>query len=59
MQDDKLKKNKKVREILSSVFNELKGNKKISEIAYECELPRSVVHYIQQAKKDPQLTTLW
>lgn len=59
MQENKLKQNKKICEVLSLVFNELKGDKKISTIAYECELPRSVVHYIKQAKKDPQLTTLW
>jgi len=59
MQEDKLKKNKKVCEILGLVFNELKANKKISEIAYESELSRSVIYYIQQSKKDPQLTTFW
>ena len=44
MQEDKLKKNKQIRETLSLVFNELKGDKKISMIAYECDLPRSVVY---------------
>ena len=61
MQENKNKviKNKKVREVLSLVLKELKGNKKISEIAYESELSRSVIYYIEKAKKDPQLTTLW
>ncbi len=31
----------------------------ITEIAYEGELSRSVIYYIQQSKKDPQLTTFW
>lgn len=56
---EKINKNKRIREALSLVFKELKKDKKISTIAYESELPRSVVYYINQAKKDPQLTTLW
>lgn len=59
MQENKINKNKKIRETLSSVFKELQAKKKISAVAYESELPRSVVYYIEQAKKDPQLTTLW
>lgn len=59
MQENKIDKNKRIRETLSLVFKELKKDKKISTIAYESELPRSVVYYINQAKKDPQLTTLW
>lgn len=59
MQEEKIKKNKKIYKALSAVFKELKGKKKISEVAYESDLPRSVVHYIQQSVKDPQLTTLW
>lgn len=59
MQKNKVNKNKEIRENLSLVFEELKKDKKISAIAYESELHRSVVYYISQAKKDPQLTTFW
>lgn len=59
MQENKNNKNKKIRESLSLVLKELKKDKKISTIAYESELPRSVVYYINQARKDPQLTTFW
>ena len=59
MQEDKINKNKKIYKALSDAFKKLKGERKLSTIAYESELPRSVVHYIEQATKDPQLTTLW
>ena len=59
MQEEKLQKNKEIINALSLLFKELKGNKKISEIAYESELSRSVLHYIKYSKKNPQLTTLW
>lgn len=59
MQEDKTKKNKNIYKALSLVVKDLKGTKKISEIAYESDLPRSVIYYIEQAVKDPQLTTFW
>lgn len=58
-EDYKRRKNKKILNTLGSVTKGLRGNKKISLIAYESELPRSVIYYIEQATKDPQLTTIW
>lgn len=59
MQATKIKKNEKICKLLGTVVQELKGKKKKSILAYESDLPRSVVYYILDGKKDPQLTTLW
>lgn len=59
MQASKAEINKKICEILGEVVKELKGKKRKSLLAYESDLPRSVVHYILDGKKDPQLTTFW
>ena len=57
MQASKLKNNKQICKILGSVVQELKKEKKKSILAYESDLPRSVVYAILDGKKDPQLTT--
>ena len=57
MQASKLKNNKQIFKILGSVVQELKKEKKKSILAYESDLPRSVVYAILDGKKDPQLTT--
>lgn len=59
MQASKSKKNEEICKLLGEVVQELKGKKKKSILAYESDLPRSVVYYILDGKKDPQLTTLW
>lgn len=59
MQVSKIKKNEEICKLLGEVVQELKGKKKKSILAYESDLPRSVVYYILEGKKDPQLTTLW
>ena len=55
----KTKNNQEICKLLGSVVQELKGKKKKSILAYESDLPRSVVYYILDGKKDPQLTTFW
>lgn len=57
MQASKLKKNKELCKYLGLVVQELKGEKRKSILAYESDLPRSVVYSILEGKKDPQLTT--
>ena len=57
MQASKLKINKQICKILGSVVQELKKEKKKSILAYESDLPRSVVYAILDGEKDPQLTT--
>ena len=57
MQASKLKNNKQICKILGSVVQELKKEKKKSILAYESDLPRSVVYAILDGEKDPQLTT--
>lgn len=57
MQVSKIKKNKEFCKSLGIAVNELKGDKKKSILAYESDLPRSVVYSILDGKKDPQLTT--
>ncbi len=59
MQELKLKKNKEICKLLGTVVKELSGEKKKSILAYESDLPRSVLYYILDGKKDPQLTTFW
>ncbi len=59
MQVSKAEINKKICKLLGEVVNELKDKKRKSILAYESDLPRSVVHYILDGKKDPQLTTFW
>jgi len=59
MQASKIKKNEEICKLLGEVVQELKGKKKKSILAYESDLPRSVVYYILEGRKDPQLTTLW
>ncbi len=59
MQETKLKKNREVCKLLGAVVKELSGEKKKSILAYESDLPRSVLYYILDGKKDPQLTTFW
>ncbi|MBQ8460735.1 helix-turn-helix transcriptional regulator [bacterium] len=59
MQASKVKKNQEICKILGKVVKELSKDKKKSILAYECDLPRSVVHYIIEGIKDPQLTTFW
>ena len=57
MQDSKEEVNKKICKILGEIVVELKGKKRKTTLAYEADLPRSVLHYIMQGIKDPQLTT--
>ena len=59
MQDTKSEKNKKLCKLLGNVIKELNGQKKKSILAYESDLPRSVLYYILDGKKDPQLSTFW
>ena len=59
MQESKAKQNEKICKLLGSLIKELSQNKKKSILAYESDLPRSVVHYIMEGVKDPQLTTFW
>ena len=59
MQVSKVKQNEKICKLLGSLIKELSQNKKKSILAYESDLPRSVVHYIMEGVKDPQLTTFW
>ncbi len=59
MQESKAKQNEKICKLLGSLVKELSQNKKKSILAYESDLPRSVVHYIMEGVKDPQLTTFW
>lgn len=51
MQASKLKNNKQICKILGSVVQELKKEKKKSILAYESDLPRSVVYAILDGKK--------
>lgn len=57
MQADKEYTNKKICKILGEIVTELKGKKRKATLAYESDLPRSVLHYIMAGIKDPQLTT--
>lgn len=57
MQEYKIKENEKICKVLSDVIKRLVKDKKKSIVAYESDLPRSVVSYILAGKKDPQLTT--
>ena len=59
MQVSKAKQNEKICKLLGSLVKELSQNKKKSILAYESDLPRSVVHYVMEGVKDPQLTTFW
>ena len=59
MQASKTEVNEKICKLLGEVINELRGKKRKSLLAYESDVPRSVVHYILEGKKDPQLTTFW
>lgn len=59
MQASKTEVNEKICKLLGEVVNELRGKKQKSLLAYESDVPRSVVHYILDGKKDPQLTTFW
>lgn len=59
MQELKIKKNKEICRLLGSVVKERMGEKKKSILAYESDLSRSVVYYILNGIKDPQLTTFW
>ena len=59
MQVFKTKKNEQICKLLGEVVQELNVKKKKSILAYESDLPRSVVHYILEGRKDPQLTTFW
>lgn len=59
MQALKIKQNEKICKLLGATVKELSGDKKKSILAYESDLPRSVVHYILEGRKDPQLTTFW
>ncbi len=59
MQPSRTKKNQEICQLLGKTVRELSGKKRKSILAYECDLPRSVVHYIMDGKKDPQLTTFW
>ncbi len=54
---DKNETNKKICKVLGNVVSELKGKKRKTTLAYESDLPRSVIHYILDGIKDPQLTT--
>lgn len=51
MQVSKIKKNKEFCKSLGIAVNELKGDKKKSILAYESDLPRSVVYSILDGKK--------
>ena len=57
MQEYKLKENKKICKILGNIVKTLSKDKRKSLVAYESDIPRSVIHYIMEGKKDPQLTT--
>ncbi|MDR1327275.1 MAG: hypothetical protein LBJ74_02575 [Heliobacteriaceae bacterium] len=59
MQLSKSEINKEICKALALVVKELKADKRKSILAYESDLPRSVVHYILNGVKDPQLTTFW
>lgn len=59
MLDFKQDENKIICSALSTVVKERAKGKKKSILAYESDLPRSVVHYILEGIKDPQLTTFW
>lgn len=59
MQPYKTKKNEEICKLLGTIVKELSNKKKKSILAYESDLPRSVVHYIMDGVKDPQLTTFW
>ncbi len=59
MQESKTKKNEEICKLLGNVVKVQLGKKKKSILAYESDLPRSVVYYIFDGKKDPQLTTFW
>ena len=59
MQESKTKKNEEICKLLGNVVKVQLGKKKKSILAYESDLPRSVVYYILDGKKDPQLTTFW
>lgn len=59
MQASKTEVNEKICKLLGEVVNELRGKKRKSLLAYESDVPRSVVHYILEGRKDPQLTTFW
>lgn len=59
MQVSKTKKNEEICKLLGVIVKEKLGRKKKSILAYESDLPRSVVYYILEGIKDPQLTTFW
>lgn len=59
MQPYKIKKNEEICKLLGNIVKELSNKKKKSILAYESDLPRSVVHYIMDGVKDPQLSTFW
>lgn len=59
MQPARIKKNEEICTLLGTVVKELGKEKRKSILAYESDLPRSVLHYIMEGKKDPQLTTFW
>ena len=57
MQASKEEINRKICKILGELVNEIRGKKRKTTLAYEADLPRSVIHYITEGIKDPQLTT--
>ena len=59
MQEYKVKENQLICKYLSEIVNDLSRDKKKSILAYESDIPRSVVLYIMEGKKDPQLTTFF
>lgn len=59
MQEYKIKENEIILKTLGSLVKDLSANKKKSILAYESDVPRSVVHYIMEGRKDPQLTTFF
>ncbi len=59
MQPIRMEQNEKICKLLRNLIKELSVNKKKSILAYESDLPRSVVHYSMKGIKGPQLTTFW
>ena len=51
MQESKTKKNEEICKLLGNVVKVQLGKKKKSILAYESDLPRSVVYYILDGKK--------
>ena len=49
--------NKKICKAVGETISELKGEKKNAILAYESDIPRSVLIYVLRGVKDPQLTT--